>query len=361
MALFNDMGRRLSHAGVAARMTMGLPIEIVGGGLAGLSLGGALQRAGVPVTILEAGSYPRHRVCGEFIAGLAPETIRRLGLAPMLVDACVHRKVAWYRGANAEPLNLQELPAPALGLSRHTLDFRLAAAFSAAGGQLVTGRRLSAMDQVPGRVFATGRRRGAPNWLGLKIHVAGLSLAADLEVHLGDQAYVGLARVETGTVNVCGLFRRRELCAKGADLLVGYLQAAGLHTLASRVAGAVVDPTSFCAVAALEFGGRPPADEGIFLGDAGAMIPPFTGNGMAIAFQSAEAALAPLLAYSRGRQTWAETVQAVAAALQRRFRLRLAAADALHSFLLEPGRQRVLGALARAKLLPLGPLYAVTH
>ena len=54
------------------------PIEIIGGGLAGLSLGLALRRAGVPVTLYEAGSYPRHRVCGEFITGLSPTTISRL-------------------------------------------------------------------------------------------------------------------------------------------------------------------------------------------------------------------------------------------------------------------------------------------
>jgi 2-polyprenyl-6-methoxyphenol hydroxylase-like FAD-dependent oxidoreductase len=43
------------------------PITIVGGGLAGLTLGIGLRRRGVPTTLWEAGHYPRHRVCGEFI------------------------------------------------------------------------------------------------------------------------------------------------------------------------------------------------------------------------------------------------------------------------------------------------------
>ena len=43
-------------------------VTIIGGGLAGLTLGIGLRQRGVPVTISEAGDYPRHRVCGEFIS-----------------------------------------------------------------------------------------------------------------------------------------------------------------------------------------------------------------------------------------------------------------------------------------------------
>ncbi len=56
------------------------PITIVGGGLAGLTLGIALRRRGVPVILCEAGHYPRHRVCGEFISGRGLEVLARLGL-----------------------------------------------------------------------------------------------------------------------------------------------------------------------------------------------------------------------------------------------------------------------------------------
>ena len=103
------------------------PIEIVGGGLAGLSLGCVLARAGVPTTIFEAGDYPRHRVCGEFICGLRPEVEQQLKLDTVLGDACRHHRIGWHW--NEQPIGANTLPQPALGLSRHALDDRLAASF----------------------------------------------------------------------------------------------------------------------------------------------------------------------------------------------------------------------------------------
>lgn len=335
------------------------PIEIVGGGLAGLSLGLALQKANVPVTIFEAGEYPRHRVCGEFITGLGAETIERLQLAPLLADALQHREVGWF--VRNRPTRVQRLPSPAFGLSRHALDARLARAFVEAGGALHSRTRVTDTDPIPGRIFATGRRRGDSPWIGLKFHVRDFAPTRELEFHLGDRAYVGLSRIEDDRVNVCGLFHRRPLSAKGPDLFFSYLRAAGLDALSERLAMAAPDAASFCAVAAVAFDASVPRDRRMMIGDACAMIPPFTGNGMAMAFQSAEIALEPLIAYSRGESPWPETCRLVRAGLARRFRLRLASANALHPFLLRPRRQRLLGALSRAQLLPLRPLYELLH
>jgi len=334
-------------------------IEIVGGGLAGLALGTALCRAGVPTTVVEAGEYPRHRVCGEFITGLRSSTIARLGLAPILAGALHHREIAWFM--RDQPARVQRLPSPALGLSRFALDARLAAAFVAAGGTLHTHTRLTDTAAPAGRVFATGRRRSRSTWLGLKIHARNLVVARELELHLGDQGYVGLSRIEGGEVNICGLFRRRELCGKGPDLILGYLQAAGLSALAQRLASAPLDPASFCAVAAVGFDRRVARTDRVQVGDTCAMIPPFTGNGMAMAFQSAEAVLDPLLAYARGQLTWATCSRACDRQLRRCFRLRLASAAVLHPYFLQPRRQQWLASLSRARLLPVRPLYALLH
>ncbi len=63
------------------------PITIVGGGLAGLTLGIGLRQRGIPATVIEAGHYPRHRVCGEFMSGRGVEVLERLGLREALERA----------------------------------------------------------------------------------------------------------------------------------------------------------------------------------------------------------------------------------------------------------------------------------
>lgn len=335
------------------------PIEIIGGGLAGLSLGLALRRQGVPVSVSEAGSYPRHRVCGEFIAGLSDSTVAQLGLEPFLSDALQHHEVSWF--LEGKLARRQHLPSPARALSRYRLDARLANAFVEAGGSLQTQTRVCVGQAKAGCVLTTGRRRTTSPWIGLKIHALNLPLECDLELHLGAESYIGLTRVENGRVNVCGLFRRRELVAQGAALIINYLRAAKLTVLADRLAGADFDGESFSAVAAVGFDQHVPANCSFTLGDACAMIPPFTGNGMAMAFQSAAAALDPLLSYTRGEAEWPTTCAVVQTTLENCFRLRLATAKVLHPFVLEPVRQRWLTRLSRAHLLPLRPLYFALH
>ncbi len=340
------------------------PIEIIGGGLAGLSLGIALRREGIDVTVHEGSSYPRHKVCGEFITGLDDDTIQSLGLASILFDARPCHEVTWHQG-NAR-LRQHRLPEPARAISRYVLDTRMAEAFVAEGGKLLTGVPVQDFQPAPGRVIALGKPlRSTSPWLGLKLHVRGLVLASDLELHLGDKGYVGLCRLDDRTVNVCGLFRRQPLAAKAggaADaLLIAYLRGWGLGSLAERLVEAETVPESVRAVAGLDFSKGRPGIDGLTLGDAFTQTPPFTGNGMAMAFQSAACALGTLTAWSRGKLGWAETVAEVRGALRKRFRRRLVMARSLHPFLLLPQRQRLLAGSQRRGWLPMASLYRLVH
>jgi menaquinone-9 beta-reductase len=91
------------------------------------------------------------------------------------------------------------------------------------------------------------------------------------------------------------------------------------------------------------------------------MIPPFTGNGMAMAFQSAAIALEPLVAWSAGRSSWQEAASAIEAGLASSFGRRLTAADILHRVLLDRRGRHVARWLSRTRLLPFRPLLALVR
>lgn len=328
-------------------------VEILGGGLAGLALGNGLRARGIPVTVREAGTYPRHRVCGEFVTGLGPGTLESLSLDDLMDDALEARTVAWF-DRRGEILR-RALPHPARCISRHQLDARLAERFTCGGGELRTRDRGQPSPQE-GRVLACGRRPTPSSRLvGLKQHFHGLALSADLEMHLGRGAYVGLTRVEDGVINVCGLFRRQ----RGPGGLADAVAAGGLTNLARRLGEAQAVEGSACAVAALDY--RRGTDRGFAVGDRGGLIPPFTGNGMAIAFQSAAAVLPALCAWSEGGLSWDATRSAARRALAARVGRRTALARALHPFLLNPGGQFVLRQFSRAGLLPFDTLFRLVH
>jgi 2-polyprenyl-6-methoxyphenol hydroxylase-like FAD-dependent oxidoreductase len=325
-------------------------IKIIGGGLAGLSLGLGLRRRGIAVTVVEAGTYPRHRVCGEFISGVSEETLEALGIAGAFAGSRHQHSVRWlFQG---RPVFSWQLPAPARGISRHRLDERLANMLVDAGGSLITGKR-AAIDDRPGVVAASGRRNHASGGrIGLKSHIRGLATAADLEMHAGDNGYAGVAEIEDGWQNVCGIFRiDRAIAARGRDLLPAYLDAGGNHTLAANLRACEWRDGSFSATAG--FAPGPQAAGGARVGDAAVMIPPFTGNGMSMAFESAALALDPLEQWACGKLAWNAACQTIDARRAAMFRTRMAVATSAEPWLTRPAAARAISSLAAAGILPL--------
>jgi flavin-dependent dehydrogenase len=303
------------------------PIRIVGGGLAGLSLGIALRRAGAPVSVMEAGHYPRHRVCGEFVSGQGRTLLRESGLEKKFLarGAREARTAAFYsRRAAGAP---RRLPEPALCLSRYIMDECLAEEFRQLGGELTENERWRG-EFGPGVVRATGRvvapSGGGWRWFGLKVHVRNTRLEADLEMHLLADGYVGLCRLNDDTVNVCGLFRSRAAAPDLAKNWPRWLEGPEDSMLRKRLGKADYLANSFCSTAGLVLEpqravGRPECS----VGDAITMIAPLTGNGMSMAFESARLACDDLLDYSNGRMTWGAATERIAQSCDAAFRQRL--------------------------------------
>ncbi len=320
-------------------------ITIAGGGLAGLSLGIALQLRGVQVRLIEAASYPRYRVCGEFISGITETELDALGIRDLFSSARRHTTTVWFDGER--PMLSRPLSAPAYGLSRYFLDAALAERFTKLGGELRCGERFEGDDE--GVVWAAGRMKGESEWLGLKAHFDGLALGADLEIHLNDGGYIGLTRVENDRVNACGLFRRRD-AVSGGHALIAATRDAGLALLAERLSDARPVEGSLKGVSHFSLGWQRESDDGrVTIGDSAVMIPPFTGNGMTMAFQSALVSAEPLVRWSAGAIEWNEAAAEIKLAHRRLFADRLGWARMLQSLLLHR-----LGRKFAAILLSLG-------
>jgi flavin-dependent dehydrogenase len=316
------------------------PIQIIGGGVAGLALGILLRQRRVVTTVWEAGSYPRHRVCGEVLSGRGIYGLQDLGLWPtVLAKRAYLAQTSRFFTESGSTAGLR-LPHNALCLSRFELDELLARQFQELGGELRLNERWL---RASGRAVQVRDEKGW-RWFGLKAHCRDVELAADVEVHVFDSGYVGLCRLQGGRVNVCGLFRtvrpEPELRATWREWLTGSTES----VLRCRLRSAQWEDNSFCAVAGLPVGNRcVSGSEECRVGDSIGMIAPVTGNGMSLALESAELAAPFLIGYSQGQLTWSAACAAVAERANAQFGQRLERAAWLNRGLFQP--------LARALLL----------
>ena len=62
-------------------------VLIIGGGLAGLTAAIHLSKLGLQVTVIEKNSYPKHKVCGEYISNEVVDYFKWLGLEEILIES----------------------------------------------------------------------------------------------------------------------------------------------------------------------------------------------------------------------------------------------------------------------------------
>lgn len=288
-------------------------VAIVGGGPAGATLAALLAARGIEVTLIERDQFPRDKVCGEFLSYDALPIVERLGIMGDL-DRAGASHITHCRIAGSRRTYAFDLPHAARGVSRLLFDdllFRtaLARGATALSGQTATsiaGQRIELKDQqllearvVVGawgrwgrfdaqleRPFVSDR---AHRSFGFKRHYRGAPDDHSIELHSFGRGYLGVNAVDGGRTNICGLVHAERLSGhKGRwDSFVDRirLEHPQIDAMYSKFLPA---QDGFLTSEPVIFRARSPVERNIvMIGDASGVIDPLTGNGMAMALQSA--------------------------------------------------------------------------
>lgn len=280
---------------------MSVPYEaiIVGGGLAGCAAAIPLARGGRRVLLLEAGRYPRQKVCGEFVSAEAmPALFELLGNGEPFAAAPRIAKVRFlWRDRVAEA----PVKPPAYSISRTQLDELLWHAAAAAGADVrdnttaraltrsadgfvvrtstgdFCGRRLLDASGRWSRLRAEQNVAGAK--IGIKAHVRGDGSSESVDLYLFSGGYCGVQSAGADELNVCALVDAR---------LARTLQAVvALHpALRERARGWSVVAPECTTSPVLRRRPRPVRDGILRVGDAAGFLEPLFGDGISVALRS---------------------------------------------------------------------------
>lgn len=359
---------------------------IIGGGLAGTMAASVLARAGQRVLLLEAGTYPRARVCGEFLSPEARPLLRNISFTAQL-DALrpVQIDTVGITSRYGSPWRAP-LPAPGMGVSRYALDAALADHAAGCGAELHTQTRVTGLTgdlthgfnltaQTPtgartfnsrvvigaygkhgglDRVFARPAVASGSAYVGLKQHLRGPQMGAHLELFVFPGGYVGVSMVEDGTANISLIVRQtvfqRVSAAGGIEAFIAWMRAQN-PALDTVMRGAETVYPAWLSIAQVTVQPKRALEGDVLLaGDAAGMIAPLAGDGMAMALHagwlSAEAAL-PFLTRT---QTADQMKQTYTHAWKQTFNPRLLLARGLHQLMIRP--RLIAPGLSLLNLLP---------
>jgi len=296
---------------------------IIGGGPAGSLAALLLARAGWAVTLVEQHRFPRDKVCGECVAALGLDVLRRVGLLDRLTAAgAVGLRRAGLHPPEGRSLFL-DLPRPMAGLSRSVMDALLLGAAIEAGAAVRQPARCEYVE--PGSrtvhvrdlatntveshrpsylLIADGKSALLPDRplptsdLGVKAHFENVDGQRDaIELFGLGGYYGGLAAIEGGLWNAAFSVPAARLRENRGDVagVFGSMLSENA-ALRRRLAGAR-RVSDWLASPLPRFGVRRrwPANV-IPLGNAAAALDPIGGEGMGLALRSAELAVESLIA-----------------------------------------------------------------
>jgi flavin-dependent dehydrogenase len=307
-------------------------VAIIGAGPAGSTLASLLARAGIRVAIVDRDTFPRDKLCGEFLSYDALPVLDAIGVVEE-IDAAGATRITTCRLIGTKREFQFDFPQTARGISRMRMDHLLlrrathlgAIAFQGwTAESLVPEHRLTKVTVRQGdeRVTISARvacgawgrwgrfdrllsrkftSRSSGRYFGYKRHYRpapnGTAPPPDtIDLYAYDRGYLGVNWIEGDETNICGLVHESRLGGhKGGWAAFVDALRHERESIDRLYSGHEATQPDFLSSEPVVFTPRTVVEDHIVLsGDAAGLIDPLAGNGMAMAIQSAALA-APLI------------------------------------------------------------------
>ena len=306
-------------------------VIIIGAGPAGCASALFLHQKGLRVLVLDRASFPRDKVCGEFISPAADDILEELGVLDAIQQTNPMRLQGVAISSYGKPeLSIDYPPCPgrvkpmtSLSLPRYQLDHLLVQKVTEQGIEVreqhavddflfdedhvvgVKGKdeanrpfecSASVVVDASGRNGLSLRRLGliqshkGPGKIALAAHWGNVQFPQDYcHMHISSPGYTGMAPVGNNSVNVVLVVEDRHV--KGQELDAFYQTVVlGNERRRSLLAGARLKE-QVRSVGSLAYDVRPVPCGGLVLaGDTTGFIDPFTGEGIYLSLRSAQLA-----------------------------------------------------------------------
>jgi geranylgeranyl reductase family protein len=143
-------------------------VIVVGAGPAGAAAAARLAARGLTTTVVDRATFPRDKVCGDFLGPAALAELADLGVAGTeafgatnTISDCALYVDGDHLGVLAIP-EVDGLPACGRVIPRMQLDAWVLDAARRAGAAVLDGRKVTAVEQVPGAVTVHGQSAAGP-------------------------------------------------------------------------------------------------------------------------------------------------------------------------------------------------------
>lgn len=327
-------------------------VVVIGGGLAGLTSAIHLAKANLKVLLIEKNSYPKHKVCGEYVSNEVLPYLKFLGFNPLEFRA---KQILNFELTTHNNKSIKaNLPLGGFGMSRYEMDFQLYQLALKNGVEVIKDSVIDVNFEIDNFkvetksndifqsklvIGAFGKRsnldvkfnrkfiaKKSP-YLGVKTHVSGDFPDDKVALHNFKGGYCGVSKVENNHINLCYItdfkvFKKyKDIDAFQNEVV---FKNSALKEIFENTKPQFKQPLT---ISQISFQTKSPIENHIIMcGDTAGMIHPLCGNGMGMAIRSSQLASNLIIDYLQGNiESRKELEKRYTKRWYRTFRLRLRA------------------------------------